>query len=78
VIKRRTRHGAEAEHLRASPAPDELLGAPVAGPEALYDARESVSLAFLTVLQLLPARQRAVLILRDVLAWRAAEVATLP
>ena len=54
-----------------------MLDEPSTGPEARYDARESVSLAFLTALQLLPARQRAVLILRDVLAWQAAEVAEL-
>jgi RNA polymerase sigma-70 factor (ECF subfamily) len=46
-------------------------------PEARYDARESISIAFATVLQVLPPRQRAALILRDVLGWRAAEVAEL-
>jgi RNA polymerase sigma-70 factor (ECF subfamily) len=62
------------------PFPDRLLpgNAPSeAGPEARYDVRESISLAFLTVLQVLPPRQRAVLLLRDVLSFRASEVAAL-
>jgi RNA polymerase sigma-70 factor (TIGR02960 family) len=47
------------------------------GPQALYEQAEAISLAFVTTLQVLPARQRAVLILRDVLGYHAAEVADL-
>jgi RNA polymerase sigma-70 factor (ECF subfamily) len=60
------------------PYPDALLegaiGVPL-GPEARYERTEAVSLAFVTALQVLPARQRAVLILRDVLGYHADEVA---
>jgi RNA polymerase sigma-70 factor (TIGR02960 family) len=45
------------------------------GPDARYETRESVSLAFITVLQLLPPRQRVALVLRDVLGYRASEAA---
>jgi len=68
------------DHVEPGPCPDELLTGIVStdsGPEARYDSHESVSLAFLTMLQVLPARQRAVLLLRDVLAFRGDEVARL-
>jgi RNA polymerase sigma-70 factor (ECF subfamily) len=60
------------------PYPDTLLedamGVPL-GPEARYEQTESISLAFVTALQLLPPRQLAVLVLRDVLGFHAKEVA---
>jgi RNA polymerase sigma-70 factor, ECF subfamily len=59
------------------PFPDALLEGGPADPAAVVAARDSVRLALIAALQHLPARQRAVLILRDVLAWRAGEVAEL-
>jgi RNA polymerase sigma-70 factor, ECF subfamily len=57
-----------------SPYPDRLLDAPAptdAEPEAAVTAKETIELAFLAAIQRLPSRQRAVLILRDVLDWSA-------
>jgi RNA polymerase sigma-70 factor (ECF subfamily) len=56
------------------PAPDDLV---TSDPAEIATERETVRLAFIAALQLLPPRQRAILILRDVLAWRAGEVAEL-
>jgi RNA polymerase sigma-70 factor, ECF subfamily len=60
------------------PCPDALLEGltdSTPGPEARYEATEAISLAFITAVQLLPPRQRAALILRDVLGLHASEVA---
>jgi RNA polymerase sigma-70 factor (ECF subfamily) len=58
------------------PYPDSDLGLEgLAGPEARYEQREGIELAFIAALQHLPARQRAVLILRDVLGFSARETA---
>ncbi|WP_211245597.1 sigma-70 family RNA polymerase sigma factor [Actinomadura oligospora] len=70
-----TRHG---EVVWLQPYPDTLLEGAFdrpPGPEARFEQTEAVSLAFVTALQLLPPRQIAVLILRDVLGFPAAEVA---
>lgn len=65
------------ESVWLEPYPDERLGleSGLLGPDARYEQREGVELAFTAALQLLPARQRAVLILRDVLGFSARETA---
>ena len=90
ALRARRRHQAEipvpdfphptrlGEVLWLEPYPDELLERIAdrdPGPEARYETRESLSLAFIKALQMLPPRQRAALILRDALGFHAAEVA---
>ena len=68
------------EVLWLEPYPDDLLtefADATPGPEARYESAESISLAFITAIQLLPPRQRAALVLRDVLGFRASETAQL-
>ncbi|MPZ61072.1 MAG: sigma-70 family RNA polymerase sigma factor [Propionibacteriales bacterium] len=59
------------------PIPDTMVGADRTDPASIVTSRESIRLALIAALQHLPPRQRAVLILRDVMKWRAAEVAEL-
>jgi RNA polymerase sigma-70 factor, ECF subfamily len=71
---------ATSEVIWLEPYPDLLLEGiadPAPGPDARVEAREAISLAFVAALQLLPPRQRAVLVLRDVLGFRAKQVAAM-
>jgi RNA polymerase sigma-70 factor (ECF subfamily) len=76
---RRTSAGSFAEVPWLQPYPDLLLEAAAPSdeqPEAVAISRETISLAFLAALQVLPPRQRAALIARDVLGWPASETAS--
>jgi RNA polymerase sigma-70 factor (ECF subfamily) len=80
ALKRRPRVEPGAEISWLQPFPDHLLDevAPAEDePDAAVVAKETVELAYLVAIQYLPVRQRAVLILRDVLGWPAREVASL-
>ncbi|MFL5894488.1 MAG: RNA polymerase subunit sigma-70 [Thermoleophilaceae bacterium] len=76
MLERRRRGGAVDAHLEPYPHHAvEELAAQSQGPEALAESREAVGLAFVAAMQLLTPKQRAVLVLRDVLDWSAREVA---
>jgi RNA polymerase sigma-70 factor (TIGR02960 family) len=84
VIRRRSRQvptlHSFAEVPWLQPYPDRLLDEVAAGddqPDAIVVERETIELAFLAALQILPPRQRAALIIRDVLGWPASEAASL-
>src|SRR5438105_2774247 len=66
-----------AESMWVGPVPDHRVTPATCDPAEKAEIRESVRLAFVAALQHLPARQRAVLILREVLKWKASEVAEL-
>ena len=77
ALERRKRTTGTAAVVVVEPIPESLLADVSTEPDARFEGRESVSMAFLEALQRLTPPQRAVLLLRDVLDWRASEVAEL-
>ena len=71
----RTRRAVEPSWLE--PYADSALPDPAPGPEARYEQREAIQLSFIVALQQLPAKQRAALVLRDVLGFRTDEAASI-
>jgi RNA polymerase sigma-70 factor (TIGR02960 family) len=70
----------ESEPVHLDPYPDRLLDKvlpSIRGPEATIEAEESIELAFVAAVQMLPPRQRATLLLRDVIGYTSAEVASM-
>jgi RNA polymerase sigma-70 factor, ECF subfamily len=78
--RRPRRPSSDGEVLWLQPYPDRLLeglAAPEAEPDAAVVSKETIELAFLVAIQHLPPRQRAVLLVRDVLGWSAKDTAAL-
>jgi RNA polymerase sigma-70 factor, ECF subfamily len=78
MLEQRKRAATVDAHLE--PYPEQLIAelpSAEVGPEAAVESREAIGLAFVAAVQLLPPKQRAVLVLRDVLGWSAREVAGL-
>ena len=79
MLEQRSRHAAATVDAHLEPYPERLLDelpSPERGPDAVVEAREAIGLAFVAAMQLLPPKQRAVLVLRDVLGWSSREVAS--
>src|SRR5207244_1771819 len=77
MLERRTKVAGVAIDPHVEPYPDRLLddlASPSPGPEETVEERERIGLAFVTAMQLLPAKQRVTVVLRDVLDWPAQEV----
>jgi RNA polymerase sigma-70 factor (ECF subfamily) len=74
-VRRRMESVRSSDPWWLEPIPDMLLDDVTPGPEARYNARESIALSFVAGLQHLPPQQRAVLVLRDVLGFPASETA---